>query len=173
MPAPGAQSTWDGNPNTSPPTTTPYRPGSADFNGIGLQDRADFPPNAQTMPTANLLNTWSATEVVLGRIVPNMVLSITGGNPPSIALCTAAPTAVNGNPSGFLTLTRNGAGDVSITWPANTFPPAVAWPMATVNTQQGPTDSRTIAATPITNGVRVTTFNGGGGVDMNFTVSVY
>ncbi len=172
MPASGG-STFDGNSATNPPTTTPYRPGASDFNGIGLVDDQEFPPDPKTMPTANLMNSEAATLVVLARLVPVAVLSVTGGTNPSINAFTAAPTAVATEPaSSTFTVTRNAAGDVSITWAANTFPAPVAAPMAALNVQLG-AHNYAIGIVAITNGVRVTTTQDGALTDLSFTLQLF
>jgi hypothetical protein len=99
-------STWDVLP-------TPYRPGVADFNGAALTDDPDAPPNPNEFPTANQMNTEALVLVSIGKMVPNARLSILAGATPSILYCTAAGSNVT---SSSFVVTRNAAGDYSITW---------------------------------------------------------
>ena len=170
MPA-GGKASWDGNPNTSPPTTAPYRPGTADFNGLGITDDLVNAPNAATMPTANLLNSWSAFAVVFGRMIPNLTLSVRyAAGAPVLDSFTAAPTGVI---AGNLTVARTGggavSGDISITWPAGTFPAALTQPKGSMN---GILPGM-IAVSAITNGIRVVTLNSAAAIaDIPFTADL-
>jgi hypothetical protein len=181
MPAPNG-STFDGNPNASTPVVVPYRPGAPDFNGIGLQDNPQYPPNPLTMPTAALLNTWSALSVVFGRMIPVLRLSVTGGTTPSISQFIAAPDYVGGTlgsstPTPItlstFTVTHVSTGKVQITWPAGTLPTATTQPSAHLNGVLSSGYSASVSATPITNGVEVDTLLSGVYSDMSFTVDVY
>lgn len=178
MPAPGAQSTFDGNPLTSPPITAPYRPGLPDFNSLSLQDDQEYPPDP-SMPTANLMNSTAATCIVLGRMCQNVTLSVTysGGNP-GFDSFTASPTAVATNTAATtFTMVRTpggaGSGDIFVYWAANTLPAALTRPMAHIN---GAVPGL-IACDNFTNGghsgVRIVTQNqAGAATDLPFTVEV-
>lgn len=161
--APGI-STWDVTP-------TPYRPGLADVNGASLLDDAENPPDASSMPTSALLNTLSQLVITFGKMLPNAIFSVTGGNPPVLNLWTAAPNAPT---QSTWTITRVGAGNVQITWPAGTFPPAVTAPTVSLNITGGlvATHNYSISAENITNGVQVTTQYDGTRTDLSFTVVV-
>ena len=170
MSAPGG-STWDGNPNITPPATVPYRPGKDDFNGIALEDDAKSPPDASKMPTSALLNTWSALSVVFGRMIPNLVASVAYvSGSPALDSFTAAPSAVD---SSTLTVARTGGGashgDVTVSWPANTFPAAITQPLVSING----TTPGIASVSAVGNGVRIVIQNTSGtGVDLPFTVTV-
>lgn len=165
MPAPGT-STWDGNANASPPVTNAYRPGASDFNGAALQDDAVNPPNPATMPTSAQQNTIGLLLVSIGKLIPNATISINGGAPPTVQYQYYAMN--NSTPA--LTITRVGAGNVQLTWPANTFPAPVAFPKAHLST--GGT-AGFIEAVAISNGVQVRTYNSSGTLtDMSFVVDV-
>jgi hypothetical protein len=168
MPAPGC-STFDGNPNSSPAVTAGYRPGAADFNGAALTNLGSNPPNPATMPTAELLNTDSLQLVSVSRMVPFAAISVTPGSSPSTAYYRTAANNIASNP---FTITRNAAGDYSITYPTGTFPAPVSQPTATLNAQLG-AHTYAIGAVNITNGVRVTTVVDGALADVPFTVNLY
>lgn len=144
----------------------PTRPGTDTFNGIAKEDQVGFVPDPKTQPSAAEWNTIEWLILALGRVMPVVVISITGGATPSVASFSAAPKSLV---TGSFTVVRNGAGDVSITWPVDTFPSSVVKPEAMLNAGPG-----MIHAVSITNGVRVFTYNSGGAAtDFDFTVSVY
>jgi hypothetical protein len=71
---------------------------------------------------------------------------------------------------GDFTVTDNGTGDTTITWPANTFPPPAYKPKASLNS-----DVAALApvAFYVSNGVHVKTRNSAGTLtDMDFTVDI-
>ncbi len=168
MPAPGA-STFDGNPNATPPTTAGYRPGASDFNGAALKNLGTNPPDPATMPTAELFNTYSLCMTSVGKMVPVAFISINAGASPTTAFWSTAANLIVVNP---FTVTRNSVGNYSITWPANTFPAAAAQPHAQLNVVLS-ANNYAIGAVNITNGVQVTTTQGGALADLNFTVWIY
>lgn len=168
MPA-GGISTFDGNPKTSPATTQGYRPGSSDFNGAALQNKASNPPDPSTMPTAELLNTMSLELVSIGKMIPVAFISVNAGGSPTTAYWSTAANNIGSNP---FTVTRNGAGDYSITYAAGTLPTPAAQPAATLNVQLG-AHNYAIGAINITNGIRVTTTEDGALTDLNFTAFLY
>ena len=178
MPAPGT-STWDGNANLSPPVTAPYRPGAADFNGIALADSAVYPPNPRTMPTAALLNTWSAMGVMLGRLCQNLTMSVrySSGGAPIIDSFTTAPTAAASLPAAStftVNRTTGGAanGDISISWPVGTFPAALTQPKAYLNVSLGANSYSIGIVAYGSTSVRVTTNQGSTPTDLPFTFEV-
>lgn len=137
-PAPNEQSqgisTWD--------AVVPYRPGLPDFNGAALQNRANAPPTPATMPTANLLNGEALMIMAMGQVIPNARFSIIyqAGSPKlasGVTLAGVSPGTQSPILAGNIVVVRmpGGAasGDVYISWPANTFPPATTSPMATIN----------------------------------------
>jgi hypothetical protein len=167
MSAPG-QSTWDIVP--------PYRPGEGDFNDFALEDDGDDPPGDPTLPSAALFNTAHPLLASVCAVIPNLVLGINGGNPPTFGQFTSMVTAVRENPAGStFTLNRTGAGIVVITCPANTFPAAVAPATACLNSDltSGGAGPYSIGVTPTTNGWVVVTKVNGTSTDLSFTLTVY
>lgn len=146
---------------------TSRRPGTDDFNGIAKVDDAAYQPDPTTQPNAAEWNTIEWLLLAVCRVMPVMVLSITGGNPPTLANFLTAPKNII---AGNLTITRVGAGNVQITWPAGKFPPSASPPIAGLNSG----GSGMIDAVVISNGVQVRTYNAAGAAtDLSFTVSVY
>lgn len=167
MQPPPNGSTWDGNPNATPPVTTPYRPGLDDVAGGALAN-GNPPPNPQTHPSAEVLNTVSKTMIAMGKVVANAVITVDfNAGAPFIAAVSAASSGIA---PGTFTPTDNGAGDTSITWPAGTFPPAVADPTMSIN---GDVEIDRQRVVTITNGVRVKTKLGTTGTDVRYTVVIY
>lgn len=167
MPSPG-QSPFDGNPLQSPPVLVGYRPSKADFNDAALINDDTAPPDPQTMPTAELLNTDSWLLISLARMTAAGAFVITAQVSPIVSKWAVAANLVQSNP---FTVVRNGAGDYSITWPANLLPLILA-PQASITTLSG-ANSVGISAVYITNGVQVQTTKGGTLTDMNFMVSLF
>lgn len=168
MPAPG-QSTFDGNPQTSPPTTTPYRPGTADFNGANLQNDPVYVPDPNTMPTAPLFNTYSYEIVSIGKMIPVAFISVNAGASPTVAFWSTAANNIASNP---FTVTRTGAGNYNVTYAAGTLPAPTAQPRGSLNVVLG-AHNYAIGAVNIVNGIQVTTTQDGALTDLNFTVDFY
>jgi hypothetical protein len=145
----------------------PYRPGAADFNGAAKLDDQANPPDPQTMPNAAEWNTICLLLVAMGKVISSAVITVTvSAGTYSASQISAAGAAVS---IGSITVTKNGTGDVSLTWPANTFPPAVAAPEASLND----TAAGMITCYAITNGVRIVMLNAAAAAaDKPFTVCV-
>lgn len=159
-------STWDLESLASP--LPPRRPTINDFNGaVKIDDsRPGYQPDPQTMPSAAEWNLICKLLSAMGAVVPNAVVSITGGATPSVAGFSSASTLVT---TDTFTVIHNGTGDVSITWPANTFPSLTTAPTANLNAGA----SGMIDAVAIANGVQVRTYNASGtATDKSFTVVV-
>lgn len=142
----------------------PRRPGKSDFNDIQKTDDAKYPPNVRTQPNAAEWNTMEWLLVAIGRVMPACVISVVSG---AIVMFSSAGSNVT-----QVTFTPNvvSAGVVEITWPANTFPPAIAKPVAFLNGSV----AGMITCEEITNGIRVRTFNSSGvATTLSFTAHVY
>lgn len=147
----------------------PRRPGLDDTGGGAKQDDQEYPPDPETMLTANDANQWSHLHVRMGAVIPVAILSVhfTGGTP-SVELMTSVKD------SSFtiadLTVTDNGIGDVSITWPAGTFPARTANHEAVI---AGAVAGFATAST-IAHGARVyTAGTGGAAADLSFNLHIY
>lgn len=168
MTAPG-QSTFDGNPNATPAVSTGYRPGLSDFNGGALKDDPQYPPDPSTMPTSALFNTIAAMLVSMGKMVPTAFIGINAGASPTVAWWGTAANLIGANP---FTVTRNSAGNYSITWTAGVLPNALGAPNAQINAVLG-AHNYSIGTVNIANGVQVTTTEDGVLTDLNFTVWMF
>lgn len=153
----------------------PRRPGLNDFEGASLSDDVEEPPNPLTDPTSATWNTLCRVLTALGLVTPVCRLGITGHvSQPFINALACVVTAVTQTPvvgTGFgtFTIVRNSIGNVSITWPAGTFPAAAFPPKASLNH----TAAGMITAFAITNGVTVITMtNAAALADLPFTVDI-
>lgn len=154
MAAPNA-STFDLDP--------PRRPGIDDFNGIAKEDDPEEPPNPREQPNAAEWNTMEWLLMSIGRVMPVSVVSVASN---AVTQASAAKKDVT---TGTFTVTVNGTGDLDITWPANTFPAAVAAPAGFLNSGPG-----MIHVSGIVNGVNVKTYDGTGvAANRDFTVHIY
>lgn len=149
--------------------TTPHRPGEADvLNGT----KENVPVGAVTpphMPDAAEFMQMARQIVQLAKMTETIRISITGSATPVVHsyVCVRDDVLV-----GDLTVTRNSAGDVSITWPANKFPASNTKPVVALNT--GAAGNLAPDAALIANGVRVFTKNAAGAAtDLSFTVQVF
>lgn len=144
----------------------PRRPGTDDLNGLAKEDEPGELPDPRTMPSAAEWNTIGHLLLAAARVMPAAIFSVAGGVSPSLLFFPNARTDLV---IGTFTVTRNGTGDISITWPTDTFPTAIARPVPGLNAGPG-----MIHAVPITNGVRVFTYDSAGAAaDKDFTVQVF
>lgn len=159
--AAAVQLTWDIDP--------PRRPSLDDVGGATLEDHASKPPSKATMPYAAQLNQWAKQVERLAALVPSFGVTVTfsGGGAPSVTQFTAMRTTVE---NADFTVTDNGTGDITIEWPAGTFPTSVLGPMAALNDG---TVGGGITAALGANSVRVKTWTGAATpADRSFTIVV-
>lgn len=142
------------------------RPGEADvLDGEKENATPTVPPH---MPNAEEFMQMARQIVALAAMVPLLRMSVefTGITPTIHSFACVRSDAV----SGSFTLTRTGVGVVEITWGATFFPAPNTKPSANTNWNA---DGRADAV-PITNGVRIRTFDGAGAAaDIPFTVAVH
>lgn len=146
--------------------TPPIRPGIADIrDGEKANETGTVPPD---MPNASEHNQSALLLEAYGQVAPLFVMSIefSAGAPLVHSLGCIRTDKVSGD----FTLTDNGAGDTSITFAAGTFPSAKAKPVAGLNGSA----AGFVVADPISNGVRVRTFNSAAAAaDLPFTVEFF
>jgi hypothetical protein len=168
MPSP-SQSTFDGNPNTSPPTTTPYRPGLDDFDGAQCIDDPSEPVETNDMPRSSCWNTFGYMLVSACKMIAVANISVTAGVSPTTAFWNTAANNIAANP---FTITRNSVGNYSLTFTAGTFPAPTSAARAFLNVLLG-AHNYSIGCVNIANGVQVTTTQDGALTDLNFTVDLF
>ncbi len=153
-----AELTWDIDP--------PRRPSLADLGNATLQDHASKPPSKATMPYADQMNQWAKQEERLAAMTEACGISVTfSGSDPSVSQFIAMRTTTV---IGDFTVTDNGTGDTTITWPANTFPTSALGPTASLNDT---TVGGGYTVSLVANGVRVITWTGAATpADRPFTV---
>lgn len=156
---------WNGDPGNS---VSPRRPGIDDMGGATIINDIEFLPDEQTMISAQGDNIKQRLAVSTGKVVPACIGSVHfSGGTPSIAFFSAAGDNVL---IGTFTVTDNGVGDTSITWPANTFPPPV------IDHEASLTGSAAgmIGCQTLTNGLRVLTLNSSAtATDISFNFKIF
>lgn len=147
--------------------TPPHRPSVSELGG-GAKVNGLPPPDPVRMLTAEDCNQTAQQIPSLARVTPVAILQVeqSAGTYSKIA-ATAQPSTVT---TSTFTLTKNGTGDVSVTWPAGTFPSAIAKPKAHV-TGNAPL---LVATEAISNGARVRMQNAAGSAtDSHFDLEVF
>lgn len=145
----------------------PNRPGINDVGG-GQKVNDGTISDPAGMPDATEDNQKSNLIVRYGMVVPVEKITVHfAAGVPSINKASGVITLVV---IATFTVTDNGVGDTSITWPANTFPPAIADPDAKLT---GATVGM-IACESIANGVRIRTKDGTNvAADLPFNVDIF
>lgn len=144
-----------------------HRPALSELGG-GAKVNGTPAPDPVRMYTAEDCNQTAQQIAAIGRVMPVALVQVeqSAGAYTLVAVSCAPSTPTTST----FTLTKNGTGDVSITWPAGTFPSAVAKARAHVT---GATPLM-VAAEPVANGVRVRMKNDTGtATDSNFDVDIY
>ena len=154
---------WHGDPGNA---IAPHRPSLGQLGGGAYQDDQSDPPDLDTMPSAAMENVNEKTLGGLARTGDVAAFSVKfNAGAPYIDKATFADKELV---IGDFTVTDNGLGDTSITWPADTFPVAVTDPCGLTMNEM--TNVSRTCAIAIANGVRVQTIDEGGiGIDTAFT----
>lgn len=147
---------------------SPRRPTADDVDAT-LEDDGVYPP-ATGMPYADQLNQGLKLARACGLMiyVAKIEVHFAAGTPSVYGVNAANDSIVPGT----FTVTDNGSGDTTITWPADTFPIATLSPTASVvDTSHGSWLQPTCST--VTNGVRVKTRNSATTLaDVNFIVKL-
>lgn len=163
-----ATNTWDMTPPDGP-----RRPSLEDVGGAVLVDETPAPDPA-TMLYADQQNQLQHQAAAAGKMmaIARISIAFAAGAPSVVAFQVPGNNVVLGT----FTVTDNGVGDTSITWPANTFPPTGCRPEVSINYDPAapPADAASAPmAGYITNGVRVVTRNHANApADYDFTVAI-
>lgn len=146
----------------------PARPTVTTMGEAALENDAENPPTAPTMPTAEMLNQWQVQLAAMGKVVAALKVSVRfSGGVPALYKFTC-PT---GNLSfGDITITDGGVGITTVSWPADILPPPVTDPLAGINsTVSGMVCASYASATS----VLVKTFDGtNAAADRDFTLYI-
>jgi hypothetical protein len=148
----------------------PRRPSLDDLGGAQLED--DDPNPDPSEPSADPFNQMTMQASAIAKVVNAALVNVqfTAGTP-AVAQVTAAGSAVD---VPTFTLTDNGNGDTTVTWPAQSSPPTVPLPVANAIATAVSTSSRLITTTAVTNGVRVRTWNAAGtATDTDFSLYIF
>lgn len=157
--------TWD----IAPEDGGARRPSLQDVGGATVMEVAPYPDKA-SMIYADQINELQRQVAAQGKVADAARISVHyASGTPNITGATGPGTAVV---PGLFTVTDNGTGDTSITWPDGTLPiptPGLQ-PSATINS----VGAFSLSAAYVTNGVRVRTYTSstGSAVDADFTVEV-
>jgi hypothetical protein len=146
------------------------RPTINDVGGAALKDDEEDQPDYEgRMPYAAMLNQGQKQAVATGAIVASARLTIDfdAGVPFVAALMCPSRTLVAAD----FALTDNGAGDVTIAWPAGRLPPIVCDPMGNCNAGVVGTtfDAEVVSGTS----VRVRVGTGAVAADHRFTIALH
>lgn len=145
----------------------PRRPSLADVGGASVQDDALYPPDPLTMPTAAMLNVvQKLVAQACAGMLPALKFQLTHGASPSVAAQWQMGASVV-----VLTAAKNGAGDYTVTWPADGFPTPIhrgtGW--VVVSGAYCP-----VEVAPVANGVRCKVYDAAGAAaDVDFVAAVW
>lgn len=145
----------------------PHRPGLDELGG-GAKVNGTPAPDPVRQLRAEDVNQLSQQAAAVARVTPVAVLQVdqTAGAYTKAAL-SCQPTGVA---LADITVTKNGTGDVSVTWPSDAFPSKIANPRAYVVG----TTPLLVAVEVIANGARVRLLNAAGAAaDSAFDLDVF
>lgn len=157
--------TWQGSPSDD---VAPRRPSTDDLGGDEKIDDAEYPPNDKEHPTAGGWNQQVRQIVAIAQVTSACKLEIRYSSGAPFVARVASPSP-DVTPATF-DVTDNGTGDVSITWPADTFPPHGCSPTGLTPLS---TSTRLGSVEEISNGIRVRFFDTEADpADTDFTICI-
>jgi hypothetical protein len=156
---------FDGDPTNG---VVPRVPSVDDLGGANWVDDDTHPPNPEMDMSA--LDENQNELVLAGLARTAFVLCITVGFNAGAPVLQGMETVGSLLLSGDITLTDNGAGDTTISWPANKIPARTCGPLLTIHEDVEVTAQR--ALTPTATSIRVKTKVAGTGTDCGFTVRI-
>jgi hypothetical protein len=145
------------------------RPSVDDVGGATIEDESPFPDKG-SMIYADLLNQLQRQSAAQGAVADAARISIHfASGTPVVAGATGPGTEVV---TSLFTVTDNGTGDTTITWPAGALP--IASPGLQASATINAVGAFCLSAVYVTNGVRVRTYasTSGAAADADFTVNV-
>lgn len=147
----------------------PRRPSTDDLGGDAKRDNNEFPPDDVEHFTAAGWNQLVKVVEALSKTAAVCKLEVRfTGSTPYVARATALSRNVR---IATFTVTDNGIGDTTVTWPANTFPPSACSPtgltlLVTTSADRG------FDVEEVANGIRVRTKAGGAATDIAWTIAI-
>lgn len=156
--------TWRGDAANG---IAPRRPTIADIGSDAYENVPGEEPDERHGVRAEHANQWSQQIPGLSRVASPSKLTVrfNAGAPFVHSIATVRGDVLTNG----ITVTDAGTGVTQLTWPADTFPPFITDPIASING----TTAGMIAAQYIANGVEVRTFgSNGSAADLPFTVSL-
>lgn len=156
--------TWDANGSE-----VPRRPSTDDMGGDQKVDDIEYPPIEPEHFTAGGWNQKAKQIPAICRVTASCKLEVRfNAGVPFVARATSPGTQININ---TFTVTDNGAGDVTIEWPADTFPAFVCSPtgLTLLSNSAGVVTGH---VEEVTNGIRVRTFAAGVATDVAWTITL-
>ncbi len=108
--------------------TPARRPSLADAGGAAKINRTEYPPNPQTMVTAEEINAMEKAYAGFGTVVPSVMIrvDIIAGVPTVMAVASPRSALITGSFTPF----PNGIGDFSLFFAAGILPPTNFPPQA-------------------------------------------
>lgn len=154
---------FDGDPDNG---VVPRIPSVDDLGGGEFEDDAEYPPDPQIFPSALDENQQERVLAALARTatVLNVYVTFPSGTP----IVSGFETVGTLLESSDITLTDNGAGDTTISWPANKLPPREVGPTLTLNADVEIDRARAYVVTAAS--IRVKTKLSSTGTDCAFTL---
>ncbi len=160
--------TFDGGTGDDGPEL-PRRPSTDDLGGDAKQDNNENPPDDVEHFTAAGWNQLVKVAAALSKTAPVCKLEVRfSGSTPYVARAPALSSNVT---LSTFTVTDNGLGDTTVTWPANTFPPTACSPTG-LTLLVTTSAVRACDVEEVTNGIRVRTKAAGAGADIPWTIDL-
>jgi hypothetical protein len=160
----------DGGVNPDGSTSLPRRPSTDDLGGDTKEDDDELPPDDVTMPTAAGHNQSAKVIAGLARVAAacKVEIDFTAGVP-YVKGCSAFGSLVT--KATFGTPADNGNGDTTLSWPADTFPPAEISPNG-LTLYSNSTQVVAGHVELLTNGIRVRTFVNGVAANVPWSIHI-
>lgn len=160
--------TWEGGVGDEG-AALPRRPSIDDLGGDQKQDNNEYPPDDVEHFTSRGWNQLVKQVRALSKVTPACKLEVRfNAGVPYVARFSSPSSIVKQD---TFTVTDNGTGDTTITWPPNTFPEHVCSP-----TGLTPLSSATAVVDghveEVANGIRVRMRSGGSPADVPWTIEI-
>lgn len=154
---------------TSPFDENPSRRPTVEDLGGGAKVDGPVAPDPVTMLTATDMNAWGVVGAAVAGMMPLLLLRLTqsGGSYSLVGFRSVSSTMVAGN----VTVTKNGTGDVTVSWTSTTLPGTLC---AMASLQEGAGDYGYELTMPTASSVRIKVKdNSGTAQECGHTIAVY